>query len=219
MDWVDLSGFSVPAAYAGGDFYDWLCTPEGSVVLALGDVSGHGVGPALIAAECRAYWRGLAQSLTLRDAVMRLNELVLDDLSGERFVTLVAAKLSRDGNLEVFSAGHGPQVIRRLDGAVELLGPQTFPLGVTSKLPGVEATVRGLTSGDTLLMFSDGMTETRNPERKLWTADGLLKGLARHGGLCGSDLLREIDQENLAFAAGEPPVDDRTALVATFRGK
>ena len=54
-DWIELSGFCVPAAYAGGDFYDWLRTPDGSVVLALGDVSGHGVGPALVAAECRAY--------------------------------------------------------------------------------------------------------------------------------------------------------------------
>ena len=72
-EWIDLSGFSVPTAYAGGDFYDWLRTPDGAVVLALGDVSGHGVGPALIGAECRAYWRGLAQSLALRDAVLRLN--------------------------------------------------------------------------------------------------------------------------------------------------
>ena len=175
-DWIDLSGFSVPAAYAGGDFYDWLRTPDGSVVLALGDVSGHGVGPALIAAECRAYWRGLAQSLTLRDAVVRLNELILDDLSGDRFVTLVAAKLSSDGTLEVFSAGHGPLVLRRTDGAVELLDPHTFPLGVTSELPGEEVTVRRLAPGDTLLTFSDGVTETRNPEGQLWNTDGLLEG-------------------------------------------
>jgi PAS domain S-box-containing protein len=218
-DWVDLTGFSVPAAYAGGDFYDWMRTPDGSVVLALGDVSGHGVGPALIAAECRAYWRGLAQSLTLRGAVMRLNELVFDDLSGDRFVTLVAAKLSANGTLEVFSAGHGPLVIRRTDGAVELLDPHLFPLGVTSELPGEEVTVRRLAPGDTLLTFSDGVTETRNPEGQLWNTDGLLKALARHRGLCGSDLLRAIDDENLVFAAGEPPGDDRTAMVATFRGK
>jgi phosphoserine phosphatase len=218
-DWIDLSGFNVPAAYAGGDFYDWLRTPDGSVVLALGDVSGHGVGPALIAAECRAYWRGLAQSLALRDAVVRLNELILDDLPGDRFVTLIAARLSSDGTLEVFSAGHGPLVIRRTDGAVDLLDPHTFPLGVTSELPGEEVTVRHLAPGDTMLTFSDGVTETRDPEGHLWNTDGLLKALTRHRGLCGSDLLRAIDDDNLAFAAGEPPGDDRTLVVATFRGK
>src|SRR5271165_4208798 len=213
-DWIDLAGFSVPAAYAGGDFYDWLSTPDGSVVLALGDVSGHGVGPALVAAECRAYWRGLAQSLSLRDAVLRLNELILDDLSGDRFVTLVAAKLSFDGKLEVFSAGHGPLILLRNDGTVELLDPHTIPLGITSEPPGEQETIRGLGPGDTLLMFSDGVTETRNPAGGLWNTDGLLEGLARHRGLCGSNLLRAIDQENLEFAAGEPPGDDRTVVVA-----
>ena len=218
-DWIDLSGFSVPAAYAGGDFYDWLRTPDGSVVLALGDVSGHGVGPALVAAECRAYWRGLARSLTLRDAVVRLNEAILDDLSGDRFVTLTAAKLSSEGTLEVFSAGHGPLVLRRADGAVELIDSHTFPLGVTSELPGEEVTVGRLAPGDTLLTFSDGVTETRNREGQLWNTDGLLEGLARHRGIGGSDLLRAIDHENLAFAGGEPPEDDRTVVVATFGGK
>ena len=218
-EWIDLSGFSVPAAYAGGDFYDWLRTPDGSVVLALGDVSGHGVGPALVGAECRAYWRGLAQSLALRDAVLRLNALILDDLSGDRFVTLAAARLSSAGTLEVFAAGHGPLVLRRADGAVELLDPHTFPLGVTSEPPGEEVTVRRLAPGDTLLMFSDGVTETRNPGGQQWSTDGLLEGLAQHRGICGSNLLRAIDHENLEFADGEPPGDDRTVVVATFRGQ
>ena len=218
-DWIDLSGFSAPAAYAGGDFYDWLRVPDGSIVLALGDVSGHGVGPALVAAECRAYWRGLAQSLGLRDAVLRLNELILDDLSVDRFVTLAAARLSPDGALEFFSAGHGPLVLQRTDGAVELLEAHTFPLGVDSEPPNGEATVRRLAAGDTMLMFSDGVTDTRNPAGRLWNMDGLLEGLVRHRGARGSDLLRAIDQENLAFAAGEPPPDDRTVVVATFRGR
>jgi PAS domain S-box-containing protein len=217
-DWIDLSGFSVPAAYAGGDFYDWLRTLDGSVALGLGDVSGHGVGPALVAAECRAYWRGMAQSMPVRDAVVRLNELILNDLSGERFVTLAAAKLSPDGVLEVYSAAHGPLVICRAGGEVELLDSHTFPLGVTPELPGEEATVRQLAPGDTLLMFSDGVTETRNREGQQWRTRGLIEGLARHRGILGNDLLRAIDDENLAFANGEPPGDDRSVVVATFRG-
>ncbi len=218
-DWLDLSGFSVPAAYAGGDFYDWLRTLDGSVAVALGDVSGHGVGPALVAAECRAYWRGLAQSRPLRDAMMRLNELFVADLPGDRFVTLAAAKICSDGTLEVFSAAHGPLVLRRTDGAVELLDAHTLPLGVTSEPAREEATVRRLAPGDTLLMFSDGVTEMRNPQGKQWNTDGLLGGLARHRGASGSDLLRAIDQENIGFASGEPAGDDRSVVVATFRGK
>jgi hypothetical protein len=52
-----------------------------------------------------------------------------------------------------------------------------------------------------------------------WNTDGLLKGLALHRGACGGELLRAIDQENLVFAGGEPPGDDRSVVVATYRGK
>jgi len=218
-DWIELSGFGVPAAYAGGDFYDWLRTTDGSVVLALGDVAGHGVGPALVAAECRAYWRGLAQTLPLRDAVLRLNELLLEDLSGDRFVTLAAVKMAADGAIEVFSAGHGPVVLRRAGGEVELIDSHTIPLGFTSDPPGDEMTVRRFRPGDTLLMFSDGVTDTRNPDGQLWNTDGLLGSLDRHRAIGGSDLLRAIDEENLGFAGGVPPEDDRTVVVATFRGE
>ena len=108
---------------------------------------------------------------------------------------------------------------RRADGAVEMLDSHTLPLGVTAELPGEEVTIRRLALGDTLLMFSDGVTETLNPEGQQWTTDGLLEGLARHRGIRGSDLLRALDHENLVFADGEPPADDRTVVVATFRGK
>ena len=128
---------------------------------------------------------------------MRLNELIVDDLPGDRFVTLAAAKLSPDGKLEVFSAAHGPLVLRRADGAVELLDAHTLPLGVTPALPSEEVTVRPLARGDTLLMFSDGVPETRNPEGRQWNTDGLLEGLAHHRDITGSDLLRAIDQEDL----------------------
>jgi PAS domain S-box-containing protein len=219
-DWIDLSGFSVPAAYAGGDFYDWLRVLDGSVVLALGDVSGNGVGPALVAAQCQAYWRVLATTSTVRDAVMRLNELILDDPLGDRFVTLAAAKLSVDGTLEIFSAAHGPQILLRSDRTVELLDSHTLPLGVTSELlPTQEVTIRQLAPGDTLLMFSDGVTDVRNPEGQPWNTKGLLKSLDRHHGICGSELLTAIDRDNLGFAAGQPPDDDRTVVVVTFRGK
>lgn len=218
-DWIDLAGLCVPAAYAGGDFYDWLLTPDGSVVVTLGDVSGHGVGPALVAAECRAYWRVLARTLPLRDAVVRLNELILDDLPDDRFVTLAAARLSPGGVLEVFSAGHGPVLLRRADGVVEELQPHTLPLGITPELSGEELSARRLTPGDTLLMFSDGVTEIRNPAGRQWQTAGVIDSLTRHRGFAGAELLRALDHENLTFADGQPPEDDRTVVVATLCGQ
>jgi serine phosphatase RsbU (regulator of sigma subunit) len=79
-------------------------------------------------------------------------------------------------------------------------------------------TVGRLAPGDTLLTFSDWVTDTRNQEGQLWNTDGLLEGLARHRGVWGCDLLRAINDENLSFAGGNPAEDDRTVVVATFHG-
>lgn len=218
-DWLELAGFSEPAAYAGGDFYDWQPMPDGSVIIALGDVTGHGVGPALVAAECRAYWRVLARSLPLRAAVLRLNELVADDLQGSRFVTFAAARFSPRGRLEVFSAGQGPLVLRRSDGAAELLDSHTLPLGITADPPVTQdVTVRTLTPGDTLLIPSDGFTEARDPDGEQWTTAGLLACLSRHAQRHGADLIRDIEQDNKTFADNAPATDDRTLVLATYRG-
>ena len=101
--WVQRSSY-----LCGGRLLRLVADRRWIMVLALGDVSGHGVGPALVAAECRAYWRSLTHSVTLREAVGRLNGLILDDISGNQFVTFASAKLSVDGKLEVFSAGAWP---------------------------------------------------------------------------------------------------------------
>lgn len=219
-DWADLFGFSEPAAYAGGDFYDWRRLPDGSVVVVLGDVAGHGVGPALVAAQCQAYWRVLAPSLPLQDAVLRLNKLIVDDRASERFVTFAAAKLSPRGSLEVFSAGHGPLILRRQHGDIELLDSHTLPLGIEAELPFSDnATTRDLGPGDTLLLYSDGFTETQNPQGEQWTTQGLLNTLSRNVGRTGPELLREIERENVEFAQNAAPADDRTIVLAGFQGR
>ncbi|MCC7349207.1 MAG: SpoIIE family protein phosphatase [Phycisphaerales bacterium] len=216
-DWIGLVGRSEPAAYAGGDFYDWLIDESGAVTVMLGDVSGHGVGPAMVAAECRAFWRVLAPSLPLRDAILKMNRLMLDDLPGGRFVTMAAARFLPNGTLEIFSAGHGPILLRRAAGGIESIASQMLPLGVTADSSADESWRGQLAVGDALLLVSDGLTETFNPRREQWGVTGLRGSLEIHRDLNDMKLLDAIDGASLAFAAGEPLEDDRTLVLANYR--
>jgi PAS domain S-box-containing protein len=87
---LQVAGHSQPAVFAGGDFYDWFQLPDGRVVVCMGDVTGHGVGPALIASSCRAYARLLLSMLDIEEAFNQLDALIAPDLPAGHFVTFAA---------------------------------------------------------------------------------------------------------------------------------
>src|SRR5215831_6264405 len=126
-----VAGWSRTADDTGGDFYDWKRLPDGRWVVFLADVTGHGIGPAILASVCRAYSRA---SLNVRDSLetmlKNINHSFAEDLTPERFATFVAA-LCQEGSeqLELLSAGHGPIFVYSSDDqAFTLLEAQALPL-------------------------------------------------------------------------------------------
>ncbi len=90
----DIGGASYPAEAIGGDYYDYLPLLDGSLGVAIGDVSGHGIGPALLMAEVRAYLRAFANMhAEPADILDRVNRIILPDIEGDRFITLLLARL------------------------------------------------------------------------------------------------------------------------------
>src|SRR6185295_9269565 len=86
----DIAGWNRSADQTGGDYYDWLELPDGNWIVTLADVSGHGIGPAMVTAACRAYVRASgAQHGDLASLTTRINRLLADDLPVGRFVTMV----------------------------------------------------------------------------------------------------------------------------------
>jgi hypothetical protein len=102
-----------------GDYYDWQVLPEGRIVVVLADVTGHGVGAALVTAACRAYGRAIfSESADLGTAMTRLNDLLTADLQPGKMVTCLCALANPSGSsVEVLSAGHGPSFIAASDSA------------------------------------------------------------------------------------------------------
>src|SRR5688572_18016979 len=110
LEKFDLAGWNEPADQTGGDYFDWQSLPDGRLAISLGDATGHGIGPALISSLCRAYTRA---SLIVDNGhprvLERLNHLLAEDLSANRFVTFALIFLDPTScEVEILSAGHGP---------------------------------------------------------------------------------------------------------------
>jgi sigma-B regulation protein RsbU (phosphoserine phosphatase) len=162
----EIAGWSQPADRTGGDYYDWQTLPDGRTIITLADVSGHGIGPALVTAVCRAYARASFASMRqFAPVIEQLNDLLTADLSKGRFVTFAAAMLDpHTENVELISAGHGPffHYVAAEHRLVEIQA-SNVPLGLASGVDYQPATERHLARGDFLLLLTDGFQRSRRP--------------------------------------------------------
>src|ERR1700741_2295336 len=109
LDAFDIAGWNQPADQTGGAYFDWQTLPDGRLAISLGDATGHGIGPALVSSSCRAYARAsFAANGSHGQFLGRMNSLLTEDLSSNRFVTFAVVFLEpTSSEVEVLSAGHG----------------------------------------------------------------------------------------------------------------
>jgi serine phosphatase RsbU (regulator of sigma subunit) len=178
---LEIAGLCFPAEASGGDFYDYPCMIDGSIGIVVGDVSGHGLGPAILAADCRAYLRALARSYDSPGKVLlEANQLLCDDIQGERFVTLFFACLHPEtGRIRIASAGHRGYFFDR-HGVVTTLDSQQPPLGIAPEFIREYDCQLMFPRGGMLLLMTDGITEaaaTRSVPRSAATMFGERRAL------------------------------------------
>ncbi len=207
-----LVGSNHPCRTVGGDYYDFA-VEDGRLLLALGDVSGKGTGAALLMTVLRAAVRGHWTEHKLADAVSRINRTVYQNVPTNKYVTFFMAALDpASGALSYVNAGHNPPLLIRAGGVVDKLEEGGMVLGLFESVPYADGAVE-LRRGDTLLVFSDGVTETWNPQGDEFGEDGLTKLALRSGGLDAASLQDEILRGLDKFAAGAKATDDRTLIV------
>ncbi len=215
VDGFDIAGWNRPALETGGDAYDYMDV-DGQVGLFIADATGHGVGPALMVAECRAYLRSVAA--TTSDVVRIIsttNRLLADDLSEGRFVTVCLGVLNRDtAELTYLSAGQGPMVqyIAAEDRFVEI-SADTVPMGILDELPPLQPKIIGLAPGDLFVMLTDGFMEWARPDREQFGYDRVCEVLRLNQDKPSSDIIRILYDQVVTFACGVAQNDDLTAIV------
>src|SRR5262249_46016412 len=167
----DVGGGSFPAEATGGDFFDYVPLADGSLGVVIGDVCGHGHGPALLMAEIRAYLRALSLHCTdIGDMVGLLNHALYPDVPEDRFATLLLGRL--DGRGRTFryaSAGHATGYLLAADGRVKRLLVSTgMPLAVLPDAEFDAAEPVPLDAGDLIVLVTDGMIEATRADGALF---------------------------------------------------
>ena len=204
-----------PARDVGGDFFDIILLDEGQIGLAIADVSDKGVPAALFMMSCRTLLKGVAIGLTEPGAVLgEVNDLLHEDNDTMLFVTVLYAVYNPStGDLTYASGGHDPPMLIRADGSVSLL-PLTdgIALGVVPDLKYKQHKMT-LGPGDTVVLYTDGVTEAQNTEGSAFEVDGLHQIFAGSSAYLkareGTDLVFEKVREFMGEAS---QFDDITCL-------
>jgi sigma-B regulation protein RsbU (phosphoserine phosphatase) len=219
-----IPGLRVAARYAAGgtgaevlgDFYDVFPSVRSAWGLAVGDVCGKGVPAAKSTALARYTLRAEAHRQGRPSvALAALNQALLDWLTDDpRFLSAIYATVRptvAGATVRVSSAGHPLPLVRRANGRVQAFGRPGTLLGVLPD-PELHDSRTSLRTGDSLIMFTDGVTEARSPaDRGLYGDDRLRELVADLGGMPAADLADAIHQDILGFSGGE--ISDDTAVL------
>lgn len=217
----EVAGWNEPANETGGDYFDWQSLPDGRLAISLGDATGHGIGPALVSALCRAYARAsLVADDEHHQVLDRLNSLLADDLSANRFVTFALIFLDpAKSEVEVLSAGHGPILwYKHATHEVENLEAQGIPLGMIAGVNYEKALVRRLAPNDMIVLVTDGFYEWENGHGEQFGLQRLESVVRQSPDCSAKEIIARLRFSVEDFCEGTEQKDDLTAVVLKRKG-
>ena len=214
---LDYCGACRPAQEVGGDYYDFLRLPNGKLGIAIGDVSGKGISAALMMASLNASLRGqaLVEPDDLTRLMSRINLLMYQASSEERYATFFFAEYDPASLcLNYVNAGHNaPMLLRKSEGECQpiRLDIGGTVIGLMEDTSYQQAKV-ALSSGDLLVAFTDGITETMNSADEEWGEKRFLEAIRRCRGMEPKQIIEGIMSAADSFAAGAKQHDDMTLV-------
>ena len=212
----DVIGASHPAEFAAGDHFDYFRMPDDSLAIVIGDVTGHGFGPALIMASVHTLIRSLSQRYCdVSDILHHANHFLCEETADHFFATVFFARIDTETrHLDYASAGHPPAYVFDRNGEIKMRLESTgIPLGIYPD----ETTPmgRGLTleEGDVVLMLTDGAVETQSPTGDFFGVGRATECVRQCRDRSAKEILDCLYAAVLEFSGGGNPDDDVTAVV------
>jgi serine phosphatase RsbU (regulator of sigma subunit) len=209
---TEIKGVSVPAREVGGDFFNYFALSDGELALLVGDVSGKGVGAALLMANIQASLRTrLALGQDLAAIAREIDVDIEGNTPGPVYATLFVGMLNPVTRvLRYVNAGHNQQYVLRGDGRLEEMSSSGLPVGLLAGRGYIEDRVQ-LAAGDLLFFYTDGCVEAENESGEMFGAERLEALLKASAG--AEDLLARVETSVKAFRGTAEPFDDATMMV------
>jgi PAS domain S-box-containing protein len=221
LDSLDIAGASYPAEATGGDYFDYLPMLNDCTGIVVGDVTGHGVGPALLMAETRAYLRILARNREdPAEILFRTNLVLAEDVGAERYVTLMLLRLNAVAKTVSYAnAGHIPGYILDKDGATKHILKRTGPpLGLRADAAYAAGAEIALAKGDMILLLTDGFEEGLSLEEEFFGMKRVLDHIKKHRHEPAEKIVRTLYHNFREFTEGATQLDDLTIVVVKVGG-
>jgi PAS domain S-box-containing protein len=212
----DIAGASYPAEATGGDYFDYLPMLHDGLGIVVGDVTGHGIGPALLMAETRAYLRVVALNRDdVGEVLTRANLVLAEDVGQERYVTVFLARLDATSRrLTYASAGHPPGYILTPTGEIRLRLKRTGPpLGLKADTRYQHPPCVPLAAGEIVLFLTDGIEEALSPDNEFFGLERTIDVVRRHRDQPAAKIVEALYQAVQEFCGNSPHQDDVTAIV------
>jgi serine phosphatase RsbU (regulator of sigma subunit) len=211
----DIVAGNIPSRGVSGDFFkvEWR-HDESEVVLMLSDVSGKGIAASLLTASLEALTAGPIHDGVAPEAIFSsASHLLFERTPPEKYATsFIAAVNPSTGVCRYCNAGHNPGLLLRANGSFEWLESTGMPLGI---LPEGDfgAEERTLEAGDTLVLYTDGITEPENPDEEEYGGDRLAAVSMKNRAEPLGELMAAIEKDLYDFVRGVPFLDDRTMVL------
>jgi sigma-B regulation protein RsbU (phosphoserine phosphatase) len=213
---LDIAGVSHAAEATGGDYFDYLPMLRDRLGVVVGDVTGHGIGPALLMAETRAYLRILARNREDTGEILtRANRILAEDIGYERFITMLLVSVDpRKRTFTFTNAGHPAGFVLGASGEIKAQLKRTgLPLGIKPDTVFPKAAESSLSPGDILLLLTDGIEEAVSPDETIFGTERILEVVRANRGKAAREIVDALYAAVREFAQNTPQLDDVTAVV------
>jgi phosphoserine phosphatase RsbU/P len=213
---LDICGINSPCLAVGGDYFDIFPISAESTAFLIADVSGKGLGAALLTTMLQGAFSGMAEGVDPSRIFNQINRFLCGHTEVGRYATLFFGVLDNDGNLEFINAGHPSPLVVRQGEVIEPFADGSLPVGLIAGANYETRRVK-LQLNDTLVLFSDGITEAMDPDEQLFGLSRLRDSFRGTNGVPLQDLQKSVLEAVENFARGANQADDITLFLIRYR--